>query len=257
MTAVDWGLLVFITVFLVRGFVRGFLLEIFEIIAIAAGYFVARFAGPSAGLFISDHSPLQRFWAGIIAASLLFLITAIAVGLIGKLLRKIVRKASLGWVDRLAGSVIGLLKAFIFILLLMLMVSFVPLPNNARAKIENGYISRYFWLAAGMTLDKMKMTPVSPSRVLASFLRSYGLNDEVVHIVTDQPDLMHTLLSNAPVDINLPLKSIMAGEPATKMPSKLNFSGDVSSGLVEMLENPKLNDEQKSQIFWTMIKKAQ
>jgi len=253
----DWVLLSLMTFFFIRGLFRGFLLEIFEIIAIIAGFVVVQIFGSVFGLFLTNHTPIQRGWAGILAAGILFLVAVVAVGITGRLLRKLIRAASLGWIDRFAGSLVGLLKSIILILILMLIVGFLPLSKSVRSTINKGQVSGIFCIGAQWVLDMSQIVPISPNRVMADYLRSYGLDDEIVHIVTDQPGLMKTILTSAPADINIPVKSILKGEPATKMPSKLSMPKDLSKGLVEVFENPKLSDNQKAEIFWTLIQKAQ
>ena len=109
MILLDWILIAVFGAFLIRGFFRGFLLELFDLVALTAGYFAARFFAPATGHWLSGVTGMDRWIAGILAAIALFLAAAIAVRFAAKLLRKAVHAAALGTVDRLAGALFGLL----------------------------------------------------------------------------------------------------------------------------------------------------
>ncbi len=256
MTILDWVLVAFIGFFFVRGLFRGFLLELTDIVALIGGYFAAKLIAPYLAYFITDNTSLQRGIAGIIAAIVIFLAAAILISLVGKLLRKIVRSASLGWLDRSIGALFGGLKSFFLIVILFFLVGFLPLSKRLTHTIQTGSISGIAWIITDILNEKLKTKPISPVRVFASYLRSLGLNDEVVHIVTDNPELTEKILAKAPEKANLPLDNIMRGEPAAKMPGKVDMPKEVSSGIQEMLENADLSNNEKAEIFWTIIERS-
>jgi membrane protein required for colicin V production len=255
-TILDWILIAVVVFYFVRGLFRGFLLELFDLLALVAGYFAARLFTAKLAYLLSQSTPVNRGLAGILVAIALFLAAAIAVGLLGKLLRKISRAASLGWIDRSFGAILATLKSLLIILVLVLIFTFIPVSEVAKQYVALGPVSGIAWIAAGIVREKIKMVPVPPTRVLASYLRSYGLSEEVVLTIVDQPDLMRSILSKAPKDKKVPVLEIMQGEPGISMPGKLASAEDLSNGIVEVFENSDLNPDQKAEIFWTLVEKS-
>ncbi len=288
MTVLDWTLLAIIGFFLIRGLFRGFLLELFEIIVLVAGYMAASFFGPQLGAFASNLTGMNRFLSGALSFVIIFVLTAVALGYLAILLRKAVRAAQLGWLDRSGGGLLATMKALIAILIGLLLFSFLPLSTKTENFLANGAVSGKAWFVISILHTRLGLSPVSPETLpsttqitlskdlpgtlneeaqkailtlvpgastqsMADVMRAWGLNDEIVHIVTDNLDLMRSILLQTPKDSGLPVEDIAKGDPALDLPDKLGITEQQQETIVAMLENADLNPEEKGKQFWTLI----
>ncbi|MCL2768106.1 MAG: CvpA family protein [Synergistaceae bacterium] len=100
------------------GFLRGFVGAIMSFVSFACGtYFAIKFSGEGTVLFLKYFPDVSEAIANIAAFALIFLVVAIVVSLITRLLCSIVRFAKLSGVNHLAGLLIGLLTGFVLIVI--------------------------------------------------------------------------------------------------------------------------------------------
>ena len=126
MNIADWIILLVLLVSVVQAASTGFFQEAFGIAGLVFGYLVAAWqyqnlAGHFAA-FISSR------WLGEIAAFLtIFLGVMILAGILGKIVRWIVKEAGLNVVDRFLGAVLGLLRGCLLVaIVLVSMTAFTP-----------------------------------------------------------------------------------------------------------------------------------
>jgi uncharacterized membrane protein required for colicin V production len=94
---------------LVRGLAIGMVREAFSVAALAAACVAVRFgSGPASNWLLENALPgLGPLGARVLAGAAIGLAAAIAVGVLGRLVRRGVEAAGLGFADRLAGGAIG------------------------------------------------------------------------------------------------------------------------------------------------------
>ncbi|HPH53059.1 MAG TPA: CvpA family protein [Bacteroidales bacterium] len=101
-----------------------------QIISVAVIYFgitlSLRFADMVSSWLLKLFT-LSDFWIKAISFVLIFLVVAILLNLIGKLIEKILKIALLGWLNRLLGVVVTLA---IFVLILSTIIHFVDAANE-------------------------------------------------------------------------------------------------------------------------------
>jgi len=253
-TVLDWTLIVIVAFFFIRGLFRGFLLELFDLLALLAGYIAARFGGPILGKILADTTPLSRWVGGIVAAIILFIAFTVLVGWIAKLLRKAAKAVKLGGFDRFLGSLFGIMKASVIILVLMFLISITPAGRNVGKVCHKGSVSSWYWLGSQLFREAVKAEPLAPTQSMAKWLRSVGINDEAVHIITDRPDLMLAILDHARKnDIKIPVDQIMDGEIALNAKEIAKFSEEKQQEILKILENSDLDLKDISKKFWDQI----
>ncbi len=290
MTVLDWTLVAILGFFLIRGLFRGFLLELFEVIVLVAGYMAARYFGPPLGGFVTNLTGMSYFLAGSLAFVIIFVTVAIGLGYVALMLRKAVRAAQLGWLDRSGGALLALLKSGIIILIALLLFSFLPLSAKTVDYIAGGPVAGKAWFIVNIIQSRLHLapatggdqqeinlvdiqlpdnlpgkleedvqkavlilTPGASTQRMADCLRSWGLNEEIVHIITDNVDVMKAILLQTPESSELPVENIAKGEAGFKMPDKLGLSEQRQEQIVTMLENQGLNPEEKGAKFWEMV----
>ena len=126
MSLADLLILAVLVVSVVAAFVKGFFVEVFSLVGVILGLFLA------AANYASFAPLVQRVVenheiANLIAFVLIALLVMVLAGLVGRLLRGLLRGVGLGIVDRLLGAVFGLVKGSVVVtLVLMAMVAFLP-----------------------------------------------------------------------------------------------------------------------------------
>ena len=114
MNEIDWIILVLLGLSTLLGALRGVVKESFAIVGWIAGAMLAvRYAGE-----LADYIPLSS--AGviirtIIAAILIVVVSVIAVGLVGSILRKLLEIAALSMEDRALGAVFGFVRGVVIV----------------------------------------------------------------------------------------------------------------------------------------------
>ena len=133
MNGVDLIILIILAIGFISGLARGIVRTLFGLAALVLGVVAAAgsfgyFASTLFG-FVSDERVAE-----ILAFILVFLVVFCVIALIGRLLSKVIKIAALGWVDRLAGGVAGVLLASIVtgvLLLLAVLGGFHQSPTLA------------------------------------------------------------------------------------------------------------------------------
>ena len=110
MNTVDLILLIFLGIGAVRGFRRGFILEIASVLALIlgiAGGFHLLHLGMT---FLASRFEISDEFLPVLSFLLIFVAIILLVNLIGKLIKKALDLTALGGLDRLAGGILGFVK---------------------------------------------------------------------------------------------------------------------------------------------------
>ena len=97
--------------FMYKGFRNGLIIELASLAALVLGIFIALHFSFYAKEFLIDNFEIADNYLNIIAFAITFIIVAVLVYLVGKIIHKLVSIVALGFLNRLAGGVFGLLKA--------------------------------------------------------------------------------------------------------------------------------------------------
>lgn len=120
MNTIDIILGIFLLLGLVRGFFKGFLLELSGLLALIAGIYAAIHFSAPVQSFLSSFIGWEERYLSLLAFALTFFAVVIVISLIGKILTKMASLIALGIINRLLGAVFGLLKmAFLASIFLM------------------------------------------------------------------------------------------------------------------------------------------
>jgi len=111
MNTLDLILLIPILWFAYRGFARGLILSITSLVAlIAAIYISIHFSGWVAA-WIRANLEWNFQYINIVSFAITFVLVVVIINLIGKLLEKVAKMSALGFLNRLAGLLLGLVRA--------------------------------------------------------------------------------------------------------------------------------------------------
>ena len=94
-----------------RGFTKGFIIEIFGLLALAVGIYGSIHFSDYTAVWLREEFEMSSEFLPVISFSLTFLALVIVVHLLGKTVEKVAHIASLKLANKLFGSLFGLLKA--------------------------------------------------------------------------------------------------------------------------------------------------
>ena len=105
---------------LVRGLMKGLVIEITSIVAIILGIVGSRLWGAMFATWLLNQFAWPESICIVLAYALLFLGISILLHLLAKVLTKLFKKVSLGWLNRLLGGLFGTLKWGMIVLVMVL-----------------------------------------------------------------------------------------------------------------------------------------
>lgn len=121
--------------FLVRGLFRGFIIEVAGIAGVVAGFFLANKYHLQLAPDVNRILDTPK-WSATISYLLIFIGSIILVSLLARLLSKMTPSTAV-WLDKLAGAVVGVVKAGLICLVIFLVMSqYLPdstLVNTSRS----------------------------------------------------------------------------------------------------------------------------
>jgi len=97
------------------GFKKGLVVELSSLVALILGIFVSLYFSDVTAEFLKETLELKTKYLSLISFIVTFILVVIAVNLIGKLVEKLFNIVALGFVNKSAGGVFGVLKAAIFL----------------------------------------------------------------------------------------------------------------------------------------------
>jgi membrane protein required for colicin V production len=130
---------IFISIFLIYGFIKGlykgFIIEIASVIGLVLGIYLAtQYNGDLSNYLISkQYFNWKEGYIIILSNVILFILTILIVSILGKVATKLVKLVALGLFNKILGSVFGLLKN---ILILVILIFVFNLANNSLKIIE-------------------------------------------------------------------------------------------------------------------------
>lgn len=125
---------------LIRGFMKGMIVELTSIMALILGVYGAILFSNSVAQFLAKHFEWSTDIIAIIAFVLVFAAILILVHLLARIIERGIKLAALGLVNKLAGALIGGLKMALVVSVLLLIVDkidrhmdFVPTEEKSKS----------------------------------------------------------------------------------------------------------------------------
>lgn len=142
MNYIDLFLGIILIITAIQGFRKGFIVEAASLAALILGIWGAvKFSDWTAG-YISRTFNYHPSYLGTIAFLLTFVGIVVLVHILGKILDNTIKAVALGFLNRLAGIIFGVLKAAVILSILLLLfdpvdenVHILPVKQKAESKI--------------------------------------------------------------------------------------------------------------------------
>ena len=163
----DIIILIIISIFVIIGIKRGFIVEVFRLFAMIGGFVIAFIYYKDISHFIPlSKIPLQVLNG--IAFVLLYIATAVGLLCIGWGLKKLIHFSLLGWIDRLLGACVGICKALLIAWVACLSISSFPL-KRIQHDFGKSFIYRYYkHLPSSFELDGITKVRDTLRKIAAS-----------------------------------------------------------------------------------------
>ncbi|MBS4058737.1 MAG: CvpA family protein [Bacteroidetes bacterium] len=117
-----------------NGYSKGLVIELASLAALILGVYVAILFSDVTGDFLSRYFELHTKYLSIIAFMLTFVLVLIAVMLVGKLVEKFVDLLLLGFLNKLAGAVFGILKGALILSIIIFLLNYFDAEKKLISK---------------------------------------------------------------------------------------------------------------------------
>ncbi len=152
MNVLDWILICVAAFWVLRGFMRGAVSQVFGVAGILAGFLVASYQYELVSLFLVKQLPSLATVSRPLSFVLLFLLTWFCISVAGFWVAKIMRTVGLGFVDRLWGAMIGFAKALLFGVVALSILTLFSFGADS-ALIANSKLAPYVMGASRMLFE--------------------------------------------------------------------------------------------------------
>jgi uncharacterized membrane protein required for colicin V production len=150
----------------VRGWLRGFIRELMDLVALIVGAAVAfRLSGPVGG-FMSDRFGVSVEAGRIGAGIALFLLFSIGMGILAHFLAKLTRLPGLTLVNRILGSAVAVGWAVVLILVVASIVDVLPVPASVDRAVAESTVAQA--VAGPDALPRRLLEPIVGDNALAA-----------------------------------------------------------------------------------------
>ncbi len=109
--------------FAYQGFKRGLIIELASLLALILGIYTALYFSGYAADFLINNMDMSSKYVPVASFILTFIVVVVVVYFIGKILEKLVNMVALGFLNKLAGSFFGILKAVIVLSIALLIIN--------------------------------------------------------------------------------------------------------------------------------------
>jgi membrane protein required for colicin V production len=172
LNTLDILILVILGFTLIRGLFRGFIGEISSVAGLIAGFFLANKYHAMLLPLVESILP-DRGTAQLISYALVFCTGLVGVLMVAAVLRHLLKVVLLGWVDRFAGGVIGLLKGgLICVLLVLVLTTFLsPKADILASSRMAPQVNRFAAILADLLPREMRLEFEEKSQPLRQIWR--------------------------------------------------------------------------------------
>lgn len=122
MNLLDLILLIPVVWLCIRGLSKGFIIELASLIGLVLGILAAWYFSGYASDFLKEYFTLNEQTLRIISCIVIFLAVMLVVYLIGKVTEKIIDLAMLGWLNKILGGIMGLLKGIVLVSIILFII---------------------------------------------------------------------------------------------------------------------------------------
>jgi membrane protein required for colicin V production len=133
---------VFVLLFVILGYRKGFIISLATILALILGIYLAVHFSNFMDQFLLYTLKPSRSWLPILSFAITFLLVVAGVLIIARLMEKIVDVVGMGFLNHLGGAILGFAKGVIFCsIILFIVTSFDPKEKGITMEDKKGSIT--------------------------------------------------------------------------------------------------------------------
>ncbi len=125
----DYAVLAIVGFSVLLGVIRGFVREVIALASWVVAFVAASAYGGAVAPLLARQIPDDN-WRALAAVVVVFLVVLVVINILAMLASKLIKSAGLGIEDRLFGSVFGLLRGVLVVLVLVLGAGLTVLPRQ-------------------------------------------------------------------------------------------------------------------------------
>jgi len=162
----DFILGLYIAALAVRGWLRGFVRELMDLIGLVVGAIVAfRLSEPFGG-FLTDRFGVSPEWGRIGAGIALFLLFGVSMSILAHFFSKIARLPGLTLANRLLGSLVAGAWGVVLVLVVVTVVGVLPFPRAVHQAIAESTVAQA--VAGPSALPRRLLEPLVGDRTMTA-----------------------------------------------------------------------------------------
>ncbi len=129
MEIIDIIILIFVILMLILGFRKGLIISLASLVALILGIYLAVHFSNFASDLLKANFDVSATYLPVLSFAITFLIVLIGILLLGKLIEKLVDMVGMGFLNHLAGAVLGVIKSVLILSVVFFVIS-VADPNE-------------------------------------------------------------------------------------------------------------------------------
>ena len=243
----DFILGLFLAGLLVRGWLRGFIREILDLVGLVVGIWIAfRLSGP-VGEFLTDRFAVGPEVATIGAGVALFVLFGVSLSIAAHYLSKVTRLPGLNLANRFGGSAVAVAWGVALMVILASVIRVLPIGERWEATLEGSSVVEA--IAGPDALPRSMLESVAPQNVLSSLQSLQSLfgkarvvpeGDEVLAIPVAQSDEVRQVRGDA-LEVAGWVNEFRAGEGLGALQDSAVLTGVAEDRATEMYSTGRLS----------------
>lgn len=150
----------------VRGWLRGFVRELMDLVGLIVGAAVAFRLSEPIGGFMTDRFGASPEWARIGAGIALFLLFGLAMAVVAHYLSKVTKLPGLTLVNRVLGSAVAAAWGIVLVLVIVSIVNVLPVPEQVDESVADSTVAQA--VAGPDALPRRMIDPIVGDEAMAA-----------------------------------------------------------------------------------------
>ena len=140
MNTLDIGILIILAFFLIKGLLRGIILEVFTLLGWIVGFVIALREKSVLASWMIKSLRFPELLANILGFLVILFVIVFLLRWAGRALKYTTRWTFIGWLDRGGGILFGVAKGLLAASLLLSLFSVIPVPDSLEKKKKESYL---------------------------------------------------------------------------------------------------------------------
>jgi len=137
MNSLDLGILIIASIFFVRGVFRGFVFELVTVVGLILGYIISiTYLSLLSGYILTFFPSFSESIVKLVSFFMLFVGTNLLLRFVSNIITKTLKIAMLGWLNRLLGGILGMIKSVIIMSILVFVIDMIPFSSYLLEQVE-------------------------------------------------------------------------------------------------------------------------